>query len=69
MNYKYVISREERIGMIVTEYMNEKPNCVWELEFVKNRINIGQEIGTSYSKQSIKRCINWLIANHSELLL
>jgi hypothetical protein len=69
LNYKYIISREEYVGMIVTEYMDEKPNCVWELEFVKNRINIGQEIRTSHSKQSIKRCINWLIANHSELLL
>jgi hypothetical protein len=69
MIYKFEIKRDEYAGLIVIEYFYEKPNCVWELDFVKKRIHINKEDGASHSKHSITRCINWLMNNHSELLL
>ena len=71
MTYSFEITKDEYAGLIIIEYLNEKPNCIWELNFVKNKIYIFNESDEdiSYSKHSIKRCLNWLILNHSELLL
>jgi hypothetical protein len=71
MTYRFEITKDEYAGLIVIEYLNKKPNCIWELNFVKNKIDMLNENheDTSYSKHSINRCLNWLISNHAELLL
>lgn len=69
MTFKFEISKDEYIGLIVIEYLNEKPNCVWELDYIKNKINMIKNDDISHYKHSVVRCINWLIDNHSELLL
>jgi hypothetical protein len=69
VNFNYKISKEEYSGILLIEYIDDKPNCVWELEFVRKRIHTEVEFENDFDKHSIKRCINWLINNHSELLL
>ena len=69
MNFNFKISKEDHVGMIVTEYVDDKPNCVWELEFIKKRIHMSEETKERHSKHSITRVVNWLMFHHSELLL
>jgi hypothetical protein len=63
MKFEYVIEEDQYAGIIITEFLDDKKNIVWELDFiVKNKAN-----GLDYA--NINRCFNWLKKNHPELLI
>jgi hypothetical protein len=63
MKFEYVIEEDQYAGTIITEFLDDKKNIVWELDFiVKNKAN-----GLDYN--NINRCFNWLKDNYPELLI
>jgi hypothetical protein len=71
MKYEYIIDKDPHSGIIITEFLDDKKNIVWELSFIlqKKMYNFHYFNIENIFHSNMDRCFNWLKENHPELLI
>ena len=64
MKYTYEIMRDEKLGMIIVEFIDNQKNAQWELEICIELIK-----NPNYKHKRINKVCEWLRINHPELLI
>jgi hypothetical protein len=64
MNYDYIIEKDNNLGLVIIELIDNKKNAQWKLSYLL-------EFKNSFlpSLDRFDKCLNWLEVNHPELLL
>jgi hypothetical protein len=62
-NYSYELIRDEKLGMMVIEFIDNEKNTQWELSYVLEVKNSG------WRQMRLDACWKWLQTVHPELLL
>ena len=71
MKYEYIIDKDPHSGIIITEFLDDKKNIVWELSFIlqKKMYNLHYVNIENKYHSNMDRCFNWLKENYPELLI